>query len=72
MLVKSDLYKVLLFCFVLSSIAQDKPKIKPIELDVLKASIGVWDAEIEVWPQGPDSSSIKFKGVETNRSYGEY
>jgi hypothetical protein len=38
----------------------------------LKASIGVWDAEIEVWPEGPESPSIKFKGVETNRPYGEY
>ena len=56
----------------LSSLAQDKPKSKPIELDVLRASLGVWDAEIEVWPQGPDSPSIKFKGVETNRAYGEY
>ena len=42
------------------------------ELDVLKASIGVWDAEIEIWPQGPDSASIKLKGVETNRPYGEH
>ena len=39
---------------------------------MLKASIGVWDAEIEVWPQGPDAASIKFKGVETNRPYGQY
>ncbi|MEN8154985.1 MAG: DUF1579 family protein, partial [Acidobacteriota bacterium] len=59
-------------CLTLSSIARDKPDTKPIELEVLKASIGVWDAEIEVWPQGHDSPSIKFKGVETNRPYGEY
>ena len=45
---------------------------KPIELEVLKASIGVWNAEIEVWPEGPDASSIKFTGVETIRPYGEY
>ena len=38
----------------------------------MKASIGVWDAEIEIWPQGPDSPSITFKGVEENRPYGEY
>ncbi len=38
----------------------------------MKACLGVWDAENEDWPEGPDSSSIKFKGVETNRPYGEY
>jgi len=52
--------------------AQDKPESKPVELEVLKASLGVWDAEIVVWPAGPDSPSITFKGVETNRGYGEY
>lgn len=56
----------------LSCVAQDKPDAKPIELAVLKAAIGVWDAEIEVWPQGLDSPSIKFKGVETNRAFGEH
>lgn len=45
---------------------------KPIELEVLQAYVGVWDAEIEVWPSGPDSPSITFEGVETNRAYGEY
>jgi len=44
----------------------------PIELEVLKAYIGVWDAEIEVWPEGLDSPSITFKGMETIRPYGEY
>jgi len=72
MLIKSILPTALIFGLALSSVAQEKPKSKPIELEVLKASIGVWDAEIEVWPEGPDSSSIKFKGVETNRPYGEY
>jgi hypothetical protein len=72
MLTKSALSTALVFGLAFSCIAQDKPKAKPIELEVLKASIGVWDAEIEVWPEGPDSSSIKFKGVETNRPYGAY
>ena len=53
-------------------LAQEKPVAKPVELEVLKASIGVWDADIEVWPQGLDSPSMKMKGVETNRPYGEY
>ena len=45
---------------------------KPVELEVLKASIGVWDAEFEVWPAGLDAPSTKFEGVETNRAFGEY
>jgi hypothetical protein len=72
MLIKSTLPMTLVFALALSCIAQEKPKSSPIELDVLKASIGVWDADIEVWPQGLDSTSIKFKGVETNRAYGKY
>jgi hypothetical protein len=70
--IKSALFAALVFGLLLSCLAQDKPKAEPIELEVLKASIGVWEAEIEVWPQGPDSPSIKFKGVETNRPYGKY
>ena len=73
MLIKSALSTALIFALALSCIAQEKPKAKPVELeDVLKAYIGVWDAEIEVWPAGLDSPSTKFKGVETNRPYGEY
>jgi hypothetical protein len=72
MLIISTLATALLFCLALSCFAQEEPMSKPIELEVLKASAGVWDAEIEVWPEGPDSSSTKFKGVETNRPYGEY
>ncbi len=72
MLLKSALSTALVFGISLPSIAQQKPKSKPIELEVLKASVGVWDAEIEVWPKGLDSPSIKFKGVETIRPYGEY
>ena len=72
MLFKSTLLAVSILSLALSCIAQDKPEANPVELDVLKASIGVWDAAIEVWPQGLDSPSTKFKGVETNRPYGEY
>ena len=72
MLIKSALSTALVFGLSLFCIAQEKPKAKPIELEVLKASIGVWDAEIEMWPQGPDSPSITLKGVETNRPYGKY
>jgi len=72
MLTKYALAATLIFGVALSCIAQETPKSKPIELEVLKAYIGVWDAEIEVWPAGPDSPSTTFKGVETNRPYGEY
>ena len=72
MLIKYTLPTALIFGLALSCIAQEKPMSKPIELDVLKASVGVWDARIEVWPKGPDSPSLKFKGVERNRPYGEY
>jgi len=61
----------LLFGVTLSCLAQE-PAPTPVELEVLRGSIGVWDAQIEVWPQGPDAVSIKFSGVETNRAYGEY
>ena len=54
------------------SIAEpDKTKI-PEELKVIRDAVGVWDAKIEVWPQGLDSPSITFKGVETNRAYGKH
>lgn len=72
MLTRSLLLMVVLFAIANTCTAQERPEQKPSELEVLKASVGVWDAEIEVWPEGPDASSIKFKGVETNRPYGEY
>ena len=45
---------------------------KPAELQVLKESVGIWDAHIQVWSNGLDEPPIKFKGVETNRAYGEH
>ena len=72
MLLKLALSAVLVFGLAPCCIAQQTPAAKPIELEVLKASVGVWDADIEIWPEGPDSPSSKLKGVETNRPYGEY
>ena len=72
MLSKCVLVVALIFGVALGGFAQETPESLPIELEVLKASVGVWDAEIEVWPNGPDSPSITFKGVETIRPYGEY
>lgn len=72
MVIKSTLFVALMFSFAHACVAQEKTHPTSVELGVLKASIGVWDAEIEVWPAGLESASIKFKGVETNRSYGEH
>lgn len=74
MLVKSTLSIILTIGFALSCVAQEETATsKPVELEeVIKASVGVWDAEIEVWPQGLESPSITFKGVETNRAYGAH
>lgn len=52
--------------------AQEGSDSKPIELQVLESWIGVWGAELEVWPEGSDAASVKFTGVETNRGFGEY
>ena len=62
----------LLFAVPVCCIAQDEPEATPVELDVLAASVGTWDAEIEMWPAGPDSPSIKLTGVETNRPFGKH
>ncbi len=61
-----------LFSLALTCSAEETTTSKPVELELLKASVGVWDAEIEVWPQGLDAPSLTFTGVETNRAYGEY
>lgn len=72
MLAKLALATTFVFGLAMSCAAQEDSEIKPMELDVLKGSIGVWDAEIEVWPQGLDKPAVTFKGVETNRAYGEH
>jgi len=60
-----------LFLFVAFPLAAQEGE-KPAELQVLKGYVGVWDAEFEVWPDGVDSPSVQFKGVEIIRPYGEY
>ena len=72
MLIQSTLSATLVFGTALSAIAQEEPTAKPAELKILKASVGVWDAEIDVWAMGPNSPAVQFKGVETNRAFGEY
>ncbi|MEL7496520.1 MAG: DUF1579 family protein [Planctomycetota bacterium] len=55
----------------ISSFAQE-PKEAPVELEVVKSSIGVWDAEVKVWMSGLDAPPTQFKGVETNKAFGKY
>ena len=69
---KFILSTIIVFGLALSCLAQEVSNAKPMELEALKASLGVWDAEIEVWPTGPESPSIKFNGMETIRPYGEH
>ncbi len=69
---KQALSKLLLFALALPCLGQENSESKPVELKALQASIGVWDAVIKVWPHGPDADPIKFKGVETNRAFGEH
>ncbi len=35
--------------------------------DVLKRDVGVWDAEVKIWSQGPQADPLTSPGVETNR-----
>lgn len=72
MLTKYSLAAVLIVGVALPCIAQETPQSTPIELEELKAYVGVWDAEIEVWAAGLDSPPTTFRGVETNRPYGDY
>jgi hypothetical protein len=47
--------------------AQDFPNPKPTEAHQLFANdVGTWDADINMYLQGPDAPATKYKGVETN------
>ena len=66
----SKLIPVFLLAFTI--LAPVKAQEKPAELQLLKDTIGVWDATMEAWPAGPDAESVKFSGVETNEAYGTH
>jgi len=40
------------------------------EHQLLQRDVGVWDAEMKIWMQGPDSEPLVTKGVERNRAVG--
>lgn len=60
-----------LLALALSVSAQEQAA-QPDELKVLESFVGVWDATIEVWPNGKESPSMEFSGVETIRAYGKH
>ena len=69
---KLTLSLTLALIMTLAANAQENDGQKIAELDVVKQSIGVWEAKVEVWPQGLDSPSVTFTGTETNRAYGRH
>jgi|GEM_PF-1372820 len=67
-----SLLSAFLICTTVPSAAQTSSTSKPPELRALKDSVGIWDAKIEVWPQGLNAASITFTGVETVSAYGKH
>ena len=63
---------VVILGVALTGFAQEEQESSPVELEVLRSYVGVWDAQIEVWSQGLDAAPVTFEGVETNRPYGEH
>ena len=63
---------LLTMALALPCVAQEETKSETGALEILKSLVGVWDAEMEVWPRGPDKASMKLKGVETNKAYGKH
>lgn len=39
--------------------------------EILKRDVGLWDAEVTIWPQGPQAEPVSSTGVETNRLMGD-
>ncbi len=61
----------LLFVTNTAMFGQEYP-MKPTEHHkVLHQDVGVWDADITMWMEGPDGKTTKSKGVETIKKYGE-
>ena len=71
MLKKLTFSILLLLVFATTGLAEKK-KSTPIELEAIASYVGVWDAVIEVFAQGPDKAPLKMKGVEKNRASGKY
>lgn len=53
--------------------AQDPPVSAPtIEHQILQNDVGVWDAKIRLFVNGPDTDPVVVTGVETNKMLGDY
>ena len=65
MLKKLTFSILLLLVFATTGLAEKK-KSTPIELKAIASYVGVWDAVIEVFAQGPDKAPLKMKGVEND------
>ena len=51
--------------------AQMSPPEATKEHKLLQQDVGVWDAEMKIWMQGPDSAPAESKGVERVRPLGD-
>ena len=58
-------------CMTASVVAQIPTPEVTKEHKLLKKDVGVWDAEMKIWMQGPDGEPMVSKGVERNRSVGD-
>ncbi len=52
-------------------IAQEYPVAPRDEHKRLQANVGVWEADISIWAQGPDAEPMKSKGVEEVKMFGQ-
>ncbi len=53
--------------------AQEYAPVQPTEHhEVLKYDLGTWDADVTIWPAGPDSDPLQGKATETNKMFGEF
>ena len=52
-------------------VAQMTPPEATKEHKLLQQDVGVWDADMKIWMQGPDSDPVVSQGVERSRPLGD-
>ncbi len=57
--------------FALAATVSAQPPTATKEHEVFKMDVGVWDAQMKIWPVGPDGEVLTAKCVETNRMLGD-
>jgi hypothetical protein len=72
MLTQRLLFAAAFLTFAHAAPAEEANDTTRSEPDVLAAMVGIWDAKIEVWPQGVDQPSMEFNAIETIRSFGNH